>query len=161
MSNENALIEWTGVGAKHIATEHGNAFCIPKSITPIPSEIWSVARGWYSDLIVTSAASVDQKDLDHGRFIEHHLKAKVVEVPEKKGPGGKVVEEAHTETVLEVKDLADLEDSEARKIIDKIVDPAILTAYLENPELDSKASLKGAIERRLKVVEEKGSKGGK
>ena len=158
MSNENALIEWTGVGAKHLATDKGNAFCIPKAITPVPVEVWAIARAWYKDLIVLSKNDVSKEDLDYGRFIEHHIKATTVEVPEKKGPGGKVLEEASTETVLEAKDLADLEESQARKIIDMIVDPAILTAYLDNPDLDSKASLKGAIERRLKVVEEKGER---
>lgn len=158
MSNENALIEWTGLGAKHLATEHGNAFCIPKAITPIPLAIWNTARPWVKDLIVTSKGAVEQVDLDHGRFIEHHLKVEVVEVPEKKGPGGKVLEEATTETRIEAKDLADLEDSEARKMIALIVDPEILKGYLENPDLDSKASLKGAIERRLKEVEDKGTR---
>lgn len=158
MSTENVLIEWTGLGAKHIATEKGNAFCIPKAITPIPVEIWSLARNWHKDLIVTNPALVEQVALDHGRFVEHHVKVSTVEVPEKKGPGGKVVEEATTETVLDAKDLADLEESEARTVIGKIVDPAILQGYLENPELDSKTSLKGAIERRLKVVEEKGER---
>lgn len=161
MSNENALIEWTGIGIKHIATPEGNATCFPGSVTPVPKVIWATCREWFKDLIVPSRGSVDQKALDHGRFIEHHLKVEVVEVPEKKGPGGKVVEEATTEIRIGVKDLADLEDSEARQIIEKIVDPAVLTGYLESEVLDSKASLKGAIERRLKVVEEKGSKGGK
>lgn len=158
MSNENALIEWTGLGIKHIATPEGNAICLPGAITPVPTAIWALSRDWFKDLIVTSTAGIDKKDLDHGRFIEHHVKVSVEEIPEKKGPGGKVVKEASTGTVVEAKDLADLEDSEARKIIDKIVDPLILEGYLANDALDSKASLKGAIERRLKVVEEKGKR---
>ena len=154
-SAANALIEWTGKGIKHIATEAGNAILYPGAITPVPKEIWGIARGWVAHLIVESAFGTEQKHLDEGRFIEHFVKVSTEEIPEKKGPGGKVVEEARTETVVEAKDLADLPESEAKKIIAKIVDLEILKAYSESPSLDGKTAITGAIERQIKAVEEK------
>jgi hypothetical protein len=52
----------------------------------------------------------------------------------------------------------DLPDSEARAILEKIVDPSVLETYLTSPELDDKPALKGAVDRRLSEVKEKGSK---
>ena len=46
---------------------------------------------------------------------------------------------------------------EARALLEKIVDPAILEAYLESPDLDDKPALKGAIDRRLSDVKDKGA----
>lgn len=157
--SENILIEWTGKGAQHIATEHGKVFMIPEAVTPVPLVVWETARPWFKDQIVAKGTVLTQEQREQGRFIEHAAEIKVEEVPEKKGPGGKVVEAASTKaTITEVKDLADLPDSEARAILEKIVDPAVLNAYLTSPELDDKPALKGAVERQLKVVEEKGTK---
>lgn len=157
--SDNILIEWTGDGAHHIATEHGRVFMIPKAITPVPLIVWETARPWFKDIIVPKGAILTAEQISHGRFIEHAAAVKVEEVPEKKGPGGKVVEAASTKaTITEVKDLADLPDSEARAILEKIADPAVLNAYLTSSELDDKPALKGAVERQLKVVEEKGTK---
>lgn len=156
--SDNALIEWTGIGATHIATPEGNAFCIPKAITPIPVAIWTIAREWNKHLIIASESEATKEQLDHGRFIEHHAEVTTETVDAKKGPGGKIIEEASTTTVIEAKDLADLAETEARKVIGKIVDPQILQGYLDNPALDALPGLKGAIERRLKVIEEKGKK---
>ena len=155
---ENVLIEWTGIGAKHIATEHGNAFLIPKAVTPVPVAVWETARPWVANLIIPNASAVSEADLNHGRFIEHHVKSETVVVPEKKGPGGKVTEPGSTTSkITDAKDLADLPDSEARLLIGKIVDPRILQGYLESESLDDKPALKGAIERQIKEVESKGA----
>ena len=151
----NALIEWTGTGIKHIATGAGNAILYPKAITPVPKEIWEIARDWVSHLIVESVVGVDPKHIEDGRIVEHFVKVTKEEIPEKKGPGGKVVEEARTATVVEATDISKLKDSEAKKIIEKIVDLEILAAYAESPALDDRPALKGAIERQIKEVEEK------
>lgn len=157
--SENILIEWTGIGAQHIATEHGKVFMIPKAITPVPLAIWETARPWFADIIVPKGTVLTKEQESQGRFIEHAAEVKVEQVPEKKGPGGKIVEKATSKaTITNVKDLADLPDSEARPLLEKIVDPAVLTAYLESPELDDKPALKGAVERQLKVIEDKGTK---
>lgn len=159
---ENVLIEWTGIGAKHIATPDGNAFLIPKAVTPIPTAIWATARPWVQGLIIESKDKASEAQLNDGRFIEHHVKIKTTEIPEKKGPGGKVIEDARVSVeIVEAKDLADLPDSEARALISKIVDPLILQGYLDSPSLDSFPGLKGAIERQIKDVETKGKGKGK
>lgn len=156
------LLEWTGAGSKHIATELGNAFLITRSITRVPSDIWAIARPWNEDLIVPATQILSDKEKELGRIIEHGVKVEVENVPESKGPGGKVLSPARkVSKIVEAKDLKDLPDSEARAILSKIVDPAVLNGYLEDPSLDDKQALKGAIERRLKEVEEKGSKKGK
>lgn len=155
---ENVLIEWTGLGAKHIATEHGNAFLIPQAVTPIPVAVWATARPWVSGLIIESASKVSEAQLKEGRFIEHHVKSETVVVADKKGPGGKITEPGSTAVqITDAKDLADLPDSEARLLIGKIVDPRILQGYLESESLDDKPALKGAIERQIKEVESKGA----
>lgn len=155
---ENVLIEWTGIGAKHIATEHGNAFLIPKAVTPIPVAVWATARPWVANLIISSTSAAMEAELNEGRLIEHHVKSETVVVAEKKGPGGKVVEPGSTTVqITDAKDLADLPDSEARALISKIVDPLILEAYLDSPSLDDKPGLKGAIERQIKDVDVKGN----
>lgn len=157
--SDNILIEWTGKGAHHIATEHGKVFMIPEAITPVPLTVWEAFRAWNKDLIVPKGTILTETQKSQGRFIEHAATVKVEEVPEKKGPGGKVVEQAAVKaTITDVKDLADLPDSEARPLLEKIVDVEVLTAYLESPDLDDKPALKGAIERQIKAVEEKGSK---
>jgi hypothetical protein len=159
---ENVLLEWTGIGAKHIATEAGNAFLIPGAVTPVPVAIWAIARPWNLPLIITDKNTVSEEHLKHGRLLEHYVKAETSEVPEKRGPGGKVTEEARVVTkITGAKDLQDLPDSEARKLLDKIVDIAVLQGYLDNPELDAFPGLKGAIERRITTVEEKGKGKGK
>ena len=154
---DNALIEWTGLGAKHIATQEGNAFFIPGAITPVPVAVWQIARPWVKDLIVEDARSLEQKDKDNGRFVEHFVSVEAVEIPEKKGGGGKIVEEARTEYSVSAKDLSDLKDSEARAVIAKIVDIAVLESYLTSEALDAFPALKGAIERQIKDVNEKGT----
>lgn len=157
--SDNILIEWTGDGAQHIATEHGKVFMIPKAITPVPLIVWETARPWFKDIIVPKGTILTAEQISQGRFIEHAATVKVEDVPEKKGPGGKILEAATSKaTITDVKDLADLPDSDARAILEKIVDPAVLGAYLESPELDDKPALKGAIERQMKAIEEKGSK---
>lgn len=157
--SDKILIEWTGLGGQHIATEHGKVFMIPKAVTPVPVAVWEVARPWFQDTIVLKGTVLTKEQEDQGRFIEHAAKVEIEEVPEKKGPGGKILEKASTKTMLsDIKDLADLPDSEARAILEKIVDTAILTEYLDSPDLDDKPALKGAVERQLKAVEEKGSK---
>lgn len=158
---ENALIEWSGQGIKHIATPAGNATLLPGAVTPVATAVWAIARPWLESLIVKSLDAVSEVDKKHGRIVEHFLKAETVEVPEKKGPGGKVIEDAHNETKIVIaKDLGDLSDSDARAIIGKIVDPAILEGYLASEALDGKG-LKDAIERRIKAIAEKGAGKGK
>jgi hypothetical protein len=157
--SENILIEWTGKGAQHIATEHGKVFMIPEAITPVPIAIWETARPWFKDLIVTKGTVLTSEQASQGRFIEHAAKVEVEDVPAKKGPGGKVLETATSKaTITDVKDIVDLPDSEARAILEKIVDPSVLETYLTSPELDDKPALKGAVDRRLSEVKEKGSK---
>lgn len=156
------LLEWTGVGAKHIATEIGNAFLIPKSVTRVARGIWEIAREWHLDLIVPASQILTDTEKNLGRIIEHAIKVTTENVPEVKGPGGKIVTPARkVSKIVDAKDLKDLQDSEARALLSKIVDPAVLKGYLEDPELDGKDALKGAIDRRLKEVGEKGSKKGK
>jgi hypothetical protein len=157
--SDKILIEWTGKGAQHIATEHGKVFMIPEAITPVPLIIWETARPWLKDLIVVEGTILTEEQSSQGRFIEHAAKVTIEEVPEKKGQGGKVLEPKTTKaTITDVKDLADLPDSEARAILSKIVDPAVLEEYLTSTELDDKPALKGAVDRRLTEVKEKGSK---
>ena len=156
---ENVLIEWTGIGAKHIATEAGNVFLIPKAVTPVPVAVWSIARPWVESLIVKDTRALPDAELNEGRFVEHHVKAETTVIPEKKGPGGKIVESAVTTVqITEAKDLGDLPDSEARALVAKIVDPLLLQGYLDSPALDDKPGLKGAIERRITEIETKGTK---
>lgn len=153
------LLEWTGLGAKHLATDAGNAFLIPRSITRVATPIWEIARPWHTDLIVPAGEILSDKDKELGRIIEHSVTVAVENVPERKGPGGTVTAPARRSTkVTAAKDLKDLSDSEARTLLTKIVDPVTLEGYLKDPELDGLPSLKGAIERRLKEVQEKGSK---
>lgn len=153
------LLEWTGAGAKHLATEAGNSFLIPRSVTRVPAPIWEIARPWHTDLIVPASAILSDKEKDLGRIIEHGVNVSVETIPEVKGPGGKVVAPARkVSKVVDSKDLKDLPDSEARALLSKIVDPVVLQGYLEDPALDGLPSLKGAIERRLTEVKEKGTK---
>lgn len=161
---ESVLLEWTGIGAKHIATALGNAFMIPKSVTPVPVAVWELARPWIvaAGLLVPSKDGVSQEALDHGRIIEHGVKVEVIATPAKKGPGGKILEDAtNVTTITAAKDLMDLPDSEARALISKIFDPLLLKSYLESPAMDAFPGLKGAIERQLKSVEAGGKKKGK
>lgn len=151
--SEHILIEWTGKGAQHIATEQGKVFMIPEAITPVPLAIWETARPWFRDLIVPKGTILTDTQQSQGRFIEHAAKVEVEEIPAKKGQAA-----TSKATITDVKDLADLPDSEARVLLDKIVDPAVLEAYLTSTELDDKPALKGAIDRRLVEVKEKGSK---
>lgn len=144
----HALIEWTGDGIKHFTHElHGSAFCIPGAITPVPVELWTAVRDWVKDLIVEDAKSLDDATKKQGRFVEHYVTVK-------KGPGGRVASVA-------AKDLVNLSDSEARAMVAKMVDIELLTAYLDSEDLDGRDVVKGAIERRIKEVEAKGSKGKK
>lgn len=157
--SDKILIEWTGEGAQHIATEHGKVFMIPKAITPVPLIVWETARPWFKDLIVAKGTVLTQEQESQGRFIEHAAKVEVEEIPAKKGQGGKILEPKTSKaTITDVKDLSDLPDSEARALLDKIVDPAVLESYLTSTELDDKPALKGAIDRRLVEVKEKGTK---
>lgn len=154
-------VEWTGIGAKHIQTEAGSAFMIPKSVTPVRTEVWEIARPWVASLIITDTKSVTEAQLSEGRFLEHGITVEVVSTPAKKGPGGKIVEEGSTSTkITSAKDLMDMADSEARAIISKIFDIRILQEYLESPDMDAFAGLKGAIERRIVEIEKKGAKKG-
>lgn len=153
------LLEWTGLGGKHIATEIGNAFLIPRAVTPVAREIWEIAREWHTDLIVPASQILSDTEKNLGRIIEHAVKIATENIPEAKGPGGKVITPARkVSKIVEAKDLKDLPDSEARALLAKIVDVAVLQAYLDSSELDAFAALKGAIERRIKEVEEKGTK---
>jgi len=155
----NVLIEWTGIGAKHLSTEVGNAFLIPRSITRVPTAVWEIVRPWNMDLIVPASQILSDKERDIGRIIEHSVTVTTENIPERKGPGGKVEAPARkTAKVTAAKDLKDLPDTEARALLSKIVDPVTLQGYLEDPELDGMDSLKGAIERRLTEVQKKGSK---
>lgn len=157
--SDKILIEWTGDGAQHIATEHGKVFMIPKAITPVPLDVWETARPWFKDSIVPKGTVLTAEQLSQGRFIEHAATVEVVETAAEKGPGGKIVKAATSKAkISDVKDLADLADSEARAILEKIVDPVVLSEYLKSPELDDKPALKGAIERQRQTVLEKGSK---
>ena len=156
-------IEWTGIGAKHVATPKGNAFMIPRAVTPIPREVWELARPWIeaSGIIISSRTQATQEQLDDGRIIEHGIKVEVTNTPAKKGPGGKILEEgSSTAKITEALALQDMPDSEARALIQKTFDPILLKEYLDSPELDAFPALKGAIERQLKVVEAGGKKKG-
>jgi hypothetical protein len=156
-------IEWTGIGAKHIATPKGNSFMIPKAVTPIPREVWELARPWIeaAGLIITHKSQANQEQLDQGRIIEHGIKVETVTIPAKKGPGGKILEEgSSTAKITEALALQDMPDSEARALIEKTFDPVLLKEYLESPELDAFPGLKGAIERQLTAVEKGGKKKG-
>jgi hypothetical protein len=143
----HALIEWTGDGIKHFTDGVTSAFCIPGAITPVPVELWTTVRDWVKDLIVEDVKSIDEATKKQGRFVEHHVTVK-------KGPGGRVAS-------VSAKDLVNLSDSEARAMVAKMVDPALLNAYLDSEDLDGRDVVKGAIERRIKEVEAKGSKGKK
>lgn len=154
-------IEWTGIGAKHIQTEFGSAFLIPRSVTPVRTEVWEAARPWLASLIINDTKSHTDAQLADGRLLEHGITVEVVTIPAVKGPGGKIMSEASSTTkITSAKDLMDMADSEARAIIAKIFDIRILQEYLESPEMDAFAGLKGAIERRIVVIEKNGAKKG-
>lgn len=152
-------IEWTGIGAKHINTEEGSAFLIPKSVTPVHPAVWEIARPWLVGLIIKDPRACTEAELNDGRLIEHGFTVDTVVVPPKKGPGGKILEEGTSSTkITSAKDLQDMEDSVARALIAKIFDIAILQEYLTSSVLDASPGLKGAIERRIVEIEKKGAK---
>lgn len=110
--SENVIIEWTGDCIKHIPER----IILNTGTNEVPRKLWEASRWMVEDLIATGP--LDDKARKEGRIIEHGIDATTEQVPEKKGPGGKVVEEAKTVTKIKTaKGLADYDQEKAIELV--------------------------------------------
>ena len=109
--SESVILEWTGDNIKHVPEN----IVLNTGTNEVPRKSWEASRWMVEDLIAKNPTEAERKE---GRIIEHGIDATTEQVPEKKGPGGKVIEEAKTITKIKAaKGLADYDQEKAIELV--------------------------------------------